>query len=135
MPRLLPDADALILALIRPALTGVDVATELPDDLGGRVPFVVAQRVSGAAIHPRFLDRPTFNVDAWHTTRTAAADLAESVRVALVDAVEQQIVTEHGHVVNLDEQSGPAYLRTAEQPDTLHRFQAMYSLATRPPRR
>lgn len=135
MPRLLPDADALILALIRPALPSVDVATEPPDDLTARAPLVVAQRVSGAAIHPRFLDRPTFNVDAWHTTRKDAADLAESVRVALVDAVERQIVTEHGHVSHIDEQTGPAYLRTAEQPDTLHRFQAMYSLATRPPRR
>lgn len=135
MARLLPDAERLVLALVRPQLPGVGVGTAIPDDIADRVPYVVIRRAAGAAIDPRFLDQPVVSVDVWHRSKASASDLAESVRVALVEAWEQQTTTDVGHLAYFREDSGPAELRTAEQPDTLFRYQANYSLATRPPRR
>lgn len=135
MPRLLPDAERLVLALLRPRISSVQFGTAIPDDLASRLPFVVVRRAAGAALDPRFLDQPVVSVDAWHTSKSEASDLAEDVRVALLEAWERQTVTEFGHLAYFNEESGPAELRTGEQSDTFFRYQANYSLATRPPRR
>jgi len=133
--RLLPDAERLALALLRPAFPGVGFGTLIPDDVADRLPFVVVRRVGGAAIDSRFLDQPVMSVDVWHTSRAGAADLAEDVRVALFQAWERQTVTDFGHLAYFREEASPSELRTNDQPDTLHRYQASYALAIRPPRR
>ncbi len=135
MTRLLPDAELLVLAILRPVVPAVGFGTAIPDDIASRLPYVVIRRAAGAALDPRFLDNPVVSVDAWHTSKSAASDLAEDVRVALLEAHERQTVTEFGHLANFAEDSGPSELRTAEQPDTIFRYQANYALATRPPRR
>jgi len=133
--RLLPDAERLVLALLRPRLPTVSLGTLIPDDIADRVPYVVIRRVAGAAIDARFLDQPVVSVDAWHATKLGAADLAEDVRAALVEAWERQTVTDFGHLAYFREESGPTELTTGEHTDTLHRYQASYALATRPPLR
>lgn len=133
--RLLPDAERLALALLRPQFGGVQFGTLLPDDVASRLPFVMIRRVGGAPVDGRFLDRASMSVDVWHTSRSGAADLAEDIRVALLAAWEQQTVTDHGHVAYVTADAAPVELRTPDQPDTHHRFQATYSIATRPPRR
>lgn len=132
MARLLPDAELLTLDLLRSALPSTTFTTMIPDDVLERVPLVIVRRVSGAAIHPRFLDRATMSVDAWHTSKADAAELAESVRTALFLAWDSQTVTTHGHVAYFDETAAPSEIR-ADEPDTVTRYQASYSLATRPP--
>lgn len=135
MTRLLPDAERLTLALARSALSTVEFGTDIPDDIATRLPFVVIRRGGGAAINPRFLDQPVVSVDAWHSSKAGASDLAEDVRVALLAAWEDQTVTEFGSVSAFSEESGPSELRTDEQPDTIFRYQANYAISTRPPRR
>jgi hypothetical protein len=133
--RLLPYADALVTGIVRAALPGVEVGTLVPADLyPAPRPFVLAHRVGGAAIDPRFLDSATVDVQAFAPTRRGAADLAEVVRVALFDAWRVQLVTPDGHLASFREIAGPAELRTANQPDSLYRFQATYAVSIRPPR-
>lgn len=135
MARLLPDAERLVLALLRPRFPAVSLGTAIPDDLANRVPYVVIRRVGGAAIDGRFLDQAVMSVDAWHTSKSAASELADEVRAALLVAWEDQTVTEFGHLAYFREESGPSELRTGEQPETLFRYPASYALAIRPPRR
>lgn len=133
--RLLPDAERLVLALLRPAFPAVSFGTLIPDDIATRLPYVVVRRAGGAAIDTRFIDQPVVSVDVWHASKDGASDLAEDIRVALVLAWEQQAVTDVGHLAGMREDAGPAELVTNDQPDTLFRYQASYALATRPPRR
>lgn len=135
MARLLPYADALLIALVRAAIPDAEAGTLVPADLPNNPrPFVLVHRVGGAAIDPQFLDQATVDVQAFADTRTGAADLAETVRVALFEAYRTQQVNQHGHIAYYRETSGPSEVRTADQPDQLYRFQATYSLALRPPR-
>ena len=135
MPRLLPDTDLLVSTLLRPALgTGVTVTTEIPDNATSVLPLVIATRIpAGGAVHPRFLDRATVSVEAWHHSKQQASDLAEETRVALYAAWEQQLTTLHGHIAYYDEMAAPAEIRTEDQPAEVFRYQASYVLATRPP--
>lgn len=135
MARLLPDAERLMLALLRPTFPGVSLGTAIPDDLGNRVPYIVIRRVGGAAIDGRFLDQAVMSVDAWHTSKSDASELADDVRAALLEAWEAQTVTDFGHLAYFREEAAPSELRTGEQPDTLYRYLASYTLAIRPPRR
>lgn len=135
MARLLPDAERLALALLRPIFPAASFGTAIPDDLANRLPYVVIRRVGGAAIDGRFLDQAVMSVDVWHSGKSAASELADDVRAALLEAWEQQIVTEFGHLAYFREEAAPSELRTGEQPDTLYRYLASYALAIRPPRR
>lgn len=126
-----PDAESLVLALSRAALPGVAHGTFIPADLTKRLPFVVIRRVGGQAVDPRFVDRPSVDVQCWAGTREGARDAANAVRTALLDAWDRQTVTPHGHISYYTETSSPVELRDSTQPDNVWRYQALYSLIIR----
>ena len=78
MARLLPDAERLVLALLRPVFPGVSFGTLIPDDLADRLPYVVIRRVGGAAIDGRFLDQAVVSADVWHASKASASAFALS---------------------------------------------------------
>lgn len=132
--RLLPQVNPFLLALLRPALPGAQVVSVMPP-LEQRVyPLVLARRVPGSgAVHARFVDRATVQVDCFSPSRADADRVAELVRLALFSAWHQQVVaTTGGHIGFFEEQSGPAELRNDEQPAELHRWTATYVLLIRP---
>ncbi|MCK2237709.1 MULTISPECIES: hypothetical protein [unclassified Crossiella] len=133
----LPDADQLVLAVLRaalPELPAADVAPLLPADLADRLRrFVAARRIGGAAPHPELLDEATVVVDCWAASRADAVELGRLCRTALYLAHAQQRVTAHGHLAGYRELSAPAELRSAGQAGRLHRVHATYALLIRPP--
>ena len=128
----LPDADALVLAVIRAGISGIAIGTQMPANLVDHLPYAVAARFGGAAVDPRFLDRATVTVDTWDNTRAGSSALARQIRTVLRDAALNQTTFTEGHIVSFREVSGPFELRTADQADTLWRFNARYSLFLRP---
>lgn len=130
--RLLPDVDLLVREVVTSAVPGVNVGTMIPADLADRLPFVMARRVGGTAVHPRFADRALVDVQVWASDRKTASDLAESVRTALFLAWERQTVTPYGSIGAYAETAAPTELRDETTPDGVYRFQATYSLVVRP---
>lgn len=128
----LPDADAILVAAVRAAVPGVNLGTQIPDDLLDRLPFVVARRFGGAAVDPRFLDRATVDVQTWAGSRKGAYDLAAEIRTGLRDSALNQITYPAGYIVRFRESSAPAEIRDAEQAGNVWRFVATYSLFMRP---
>lgn len=128
--RLLPDADDVIRDIL--LASGVSVMVNTPADLMNLLPAVVASRFGGGSIHPALLDRATFSVDAYASTRREAANLAETCRVLLYRAWREQTVHAGASVARYVETSGAFELRTDGQADELYRFNATYSLYVRP---
>lgn len=129
----LPDADALVLACFRAAISDQEFGTQIPADLLDSLPYATAVRFGGAAVDPRFLDSATFDVQTWGGSRKAAFDLARSMRAALVDAwLNATVYAGLGHIAHFREITAPNELRTSDQADGLWRTQATYSLALRP---
>lgn len=129
----LPDSDALVLAVLRAAISDQEFGTQIPADLLASLPFATASRIGGAAVDPRFLDSATFDVQTWAGTRKAAFDLAAACRAALLDAwLNATVYEDLGHISSFREITGPAEIRTPDQADGLWRFQATYTLTLRP---
>lgn len=128
--RLLPDADDVIRSIL--SASGVPVMVNTPADLMAMLPAVIASRFGGGSIHPALLDRATFSVDAYASSRRDAADLAETCRVLLYRAWREQTSHAGASVANYVETSGPFELRSDGQADGLYRFNGTYSLALRP---
>jgi hypothetical protein len=133
--RLLADVDALLVDLLIPALDLGDghVGDELPADYLNQLPFALAYRWGGQAVHPEFLDIAVCDVHLYAATKTEALDLSESARSAIYAAWKQQTVFDHGSIASYGEQAAPAVLRQATQPDRLTVVQATYRLGVCPP--
>lgn len=135
MPRLLPDADQLVLDVIRSGVSADNVANTIPADLAERLPFITARRITGPPAHPRFAGNPTVDVQVWADDRKTSADLAESVRVAIYEAWRTQATYPSGWISHQVCTSEPAEIRptggAAAAPQELYRFQATYRLVIR----
>ena len=131
MPEL-PDADALVLSVIRAAIPTIKLGTQIPDNLLTNLPYATARRFGGAAVDPRFLDRASVDVQTWGASRKAASDLAYDIREAFRAAAANQTVYTLGHIARYRENAAPTELRTTDQADNVWRFQASYSLFLRP---
>lgn len=128
----LPDMDALVLAILRDAMSGQAFGTQIPSKLASKLPFVMAVRFSGSAVDPRFLDSATIDVQTWAGDRKEAFDLAFDCRSALMDAwLNATVYPDLGHLTHFREVTGPAELRTPDQQDQIWRTQATYSLTAR----
>lgn len=130
------DGLDVLLELLREGLDpGVRVMTRIPDHLPDYIPLVVVRRTGGSSRAPRFFDRYLVNVQAWSSgpdPSRAAFVLADEVRRVLWDALERQVVTPHGHLVDIRESSAPSELTDPDLP--LHgRYTATYELTIRRP--
>jgi hypothetical protein len=129
----LPDADMLILDIVRTAIpAGVEFGTQIPADLIESLPFCKLNRIGGSSVDPRFLDRASIDVQVWADDRTTAYATTRAVGDALRDAALDQTTFDDGHVAHFVEETGPSELRTADQAADVWRFQASYSLFLRP---
>lgn len=133
MVRVLPDVDrmlALHLNTVLPA--AVTVSNHVPADVLGSMPYVRVARFGGGDVHPRFGTTASIDVDCWEATRRKAADLAEDVRVALVDAWQDQTPMTGGTIARLTVTASPSELRTAGQLANVFRYTTSLSLIVRP---
>lgn len=129
----LPDADALVLEVLRDAINDQEFGTQIPANLLNSLPYATVRRVGGASIDPRFLDRATIDIQTWDNTRKGAVDVAIACRDALRDAwLDGTVYTGFGHVSHFREIAAPSELRTADQAANVWRTQATYSLFLRP---
>jgi hypothetical protein len=130
------DGLALLLELFRGGLDPrVRVMTRIPDHLPDYVPLVVVRRTGGASRAPRFYDRYLINVQVWCGGAEPIRDsfeIAEQVRRILWTALEQQTVTQHGHIIDVRESRAPAELADPDLP-LYGRNSATYELTLRLP--
>ena len=76
-----PDAEALVLAFLKPVVSPVAVHVKVPKTRPAT--FVRAWRSGGASIN-RVLDRPMITVQAWATDSVGASELAMACRDAFL---------------------------------------------------
>lgn len=80
--RRFPDVQKLLVFGLEP-LTGANrTATETPEDLESRLPFVRVMRTGG--FRDRLNDSPTVDIDVFAATYTAAESLAEQIAEFLI---------------------------------------------------
>lgn len=127
--------DGLVLAILKPALTGVHVLSEQPIDLPSMLDngIVVAKHVGGAGwIDRRFTSATaTVQIDGYAAGKRDAFDLCADALGALEAAWANQTVTADGWITNLTPQLGPTELRVADQSSGFTRYTATVSLACR----
>lgn len=100
------------------------VVAETPANLG-TVPCIQATRVAGGGEFFSTFDNPIFSIHCFGKTRALAADLAESVRVAMRDDLEGQSLGT-AFVLSVSTQQAPAW--TPYDNTNLRRFTATYAL-------
>lgn len=135
MPPLLPNAATIAIALLREALPGeVTISPTRDENLLERLPFVTVEKTGGTVPHPRLLGLSTVVVQCWARGWVSTADeLAGSVQAALWQAVEQQTVTDHGHLSWVTVTADTSALNLAGQPADVHACQTSYRMAVRAP--
>lgn len=90
-PILVPDDEAVVCGWLasRAELAGVTVADRLPDDYDGSQLVVTVTRIGGLmdrAGGGQWLDRPRWDIDCHGRSKSAAKDLAATVRALLAVA-------------------------------------------------
>mgnify|MGYP000993154302 CR=1 FL=1 len=130
----MPYVNGLLMAILRPALTPVQVGTRYPADLVARLPYLVARNAPGGeAVDPRFdTVRAVVQADAYAATASASHDLASDAMDALVAAWRDARVYDQGHLARVEVLSLPAELAFPDAPSGLVRFTASYLLTVRP---
>ena len=128
MTRYLPDEGLLVAEV----LNDVDSSSRVPVDLATKLPRRVIFKLSGTAVHPKFLDRPLVQISSYATSYAAAKALAEDARVALYDAWRSQTRYAHGVVHRVTEVASPFEVRTGTEPDGVFRFDQTHQIWTRP---
>lgn len=133
---MLPDADLLLLSIVKAAEPTFKIGTQIPADLLKKVdagtPFATIRRFGGSAVNVEFYDRASIDVQTWAKTRKASYDMSAAIRAAFLDAWLSQTTYPLGHVGRFSETTGINELRTADQADRVWRFQATYSMFLRP---
>lgn len=136
--RVLPSTDGLLLAFLRPVLTDVQVVSRYPAPRLRQFPIALIRRVpGGGAVHPRFLDSPTAQLDVFAKSATEAEDVAHRVIQTLYEAWDKQTVVDdgtgiNGHIGVFDVSDGPAELRDSDQDEDIYHYTATLELLVRP---
>lgn len=128
------DGYAVLLALARPALPGVNVYTRIPDGIPEHVPLFVIRR-TGGGIDRRlagFTERWLISAQIWTAPEYDVFDLAGQISTIFYNAWMNQTVTSAGHIAHCRNGSG---WRDVTDPDlTLYaRGQASFEFLLRPP--
>ena len=128
----LPDVDAVLLALLRAELPALVFGTQQPADVLARLPYVVVRKVGGTNIDERFAHRSVVNVDAYAADRPTAAALAETVRGGILACWRPGRMTTDGHrICSFRTVSSAVEIRDGDQPDWFARFNAIYAVTVR----
>lgn len=82
VPLVFANVESLTIAFLRgrPELAGIAVAVRLPIDYDGTSAIVVVSRVGGEFSADDYLDRALVRIDTYGPDKTAALDLAGTVR-------------------------------------------------------
>jgi hypothetical protein len=130
----------LLIEIIRPILADLDspkpiMVTKLPSDItphldGG---LVYARKSAGAALHPKFSESASVQVDCYASDEDKAEALASLVDQAIYDAWWDQLVYPHGHIARHDVPTTPFDFPDQLMPADVVRYMAEYELVLRPP--
>lgn len=128
----MPRTNALLNEVIRPQLPGgVTLGNRIPATMVR--PFVLVRRTGGAWLDARGLDSAIVDVQVWATTDEEAERLAELVRALLWKAYRAQTtVPGIGSVSLVREESAPAEIPADTEDHSIYRYQATYTVNTRP---
>jgi hypothetical protein len=115
------DDEALVCTWLaaRPGLAGVTVADRLPDGYDGTAPVVTVSRIGGAmdgAGGGQWLDRPRLDISCWGASKSAAKDLAGTVRAALAVARWDDHHAAGAVWCSYSEDVGPQWLPDSDYP-------------------
>lgn len=129
----LPRTDALLVAVVRAAVAPtVLVGSRIPPHMP--LPYAMVRRSGGSSIHPEFLDQAVVDAQTWATSDTASEDLAQTIRDALYQASRypQFVLPGVGSIAYFDESSAPTLIPSDTEDHDTYRYQATYTIHTRP---
>lgn len=130
MVRDLPDAQRLVREILE--TSGALVGEDPPAALATKVPCFTAYRSGGNAIRARLADQPLIHVIAWGGTLEEARDLAETGRTLIFRAWQSGYTSSLGRIGRVQERLAPVRVTTGQEPYGVWRFDADYSIVTRP---
>lgn len=119
-----------VLRAVAPA--GLVLGTRIPATMPAR--YLMARRAGGSSIHPEFLDQAVVDVQCWAPTDTESEDIAQWARDALYRASRypQPVVPGVGSISWFSETSAPREIPADTEDHGSYRYQATYSITTRP---
>lgn len=125
------NVESLVTAFLqgRTELGGVPVAARLPSDYDGASAIVVVSRVGGEFSAEDWLDRALIRIDAYGPGRTAALNLAGTVR-GLIWLMPDVSPIGDVAVADIVEQRGPSQVPDPAFP-TANRYVARYHVLVR----
>ena len=130
----LPRVNALLLGVLRASSppAGLTMGSRIPDTM--RLPFLMARRSGGAFIHPEQADAPLVDVQVWAIGEKSAEEISQWARDALYRAsrTPRIRVPGVGYINFFDEQVGPREIPADTDDHGTVRYQASYSITTRP---
>ena len=129
----LPRTDALLVAVVRAAVPpSAVVGSRVPDRMP--LPYVMVRRSGGSSIHPEFLDQAVVDTQVWAASDAGAEELAQTVRDALYRASRhpQFVLGGVGSIAYFDESSAPTLIPADTEDHDVYRYQATYTIHTRP---
>jgi hypothetical protein len=128
-----PRGQPVVLALLRDAHPGVTIHSELSPTALDHLPYVHCRFGELQLRHPRLkLAVPVTVYSMVRGDAKAADELAGALYLTLRDAVERQVVTDAGHITDLQVRAWPADSPIPGQPSGVLRREAVYLLGIRP---
>lgn len=125
------DAEILVREALAAGVGAAGVGTDFP--LDGRVPFVFFTVTGGTSLDPDVIDQAIVEFQCHGASKSAARDLAHSVRQALFDARTNRLHTTQGSIAHVAENVRPVPLSVGDdEPDGIRRYRANYTLRLKP---
>jgi hypothetical protein len=127
------DGIAVQLHLLRAGLGGVNVYSQIPDQLRTLIPAVCIHHAGGSSTRPEYLSRFSMTYQVWAVDDATAYTLSRQVATVLYAAWKGQMVTPYGHIAGWVEVSGFRRETDIGFPEA-GRYIAVYDLLIRNPR-
>jgi hypothetical protein len=135
MRRTLPFADDVVAAILRatPDLDGVTFETLMSERYASLLPYVFLESTDWESFDDRFIGVATMEFSFFSTGgKRAVMDLAEAVRVALVEAKRNKTPSGEGYIAIFNYNSGPLQVPNDPASNTVFKAYASFQIGVRP---
>ncbi len=126
--RLFPDAELLLIGLIRAMDATWRVVTDLPANMEAVLPVIQVTRIGGSTRYAALLDRPRMDIDVYASTRLAAATAARKIQSKMPTV--RGITASGGVMTEVAEELGVSW--RPDRNENVRRMGLIYNFTIRP---
>lgn len=126
--RLFPDAELLLIGLIRAMDLTWRVVTDLPANMESVLPVIQVTRIGGSTRYAALLDRPRMDIDIYAATRLAAANAGRKIQSKMPTI--RGITASGGVITDVTEELGVSW--RPDRNENIRRMGMTFVLGVRP---